>query len=98
MMLASATMAAALQQDARDAALHLRANQGGAEHALALPAEETSQVNDAPLASRCLVVELSSRAVAALAPGAPAHHLVRAGGRKAPSVSLHNFSRASSRI
>jgi hypothetical protein len=44
MMLASATMAAALQQDARDAALHLRAKQGGAEQALALPAEEASQV------------------------------------------------------
>jgi hypothetical protein len=55
MMLASATMAAALQQDARDVALHLRGNQGGAEHALALPAE-ASQVNDAALASRYLDV------------------------------------------
>ncbi len=37
MMLASSTMAAALEQDALDVALHLRAKQGGAEHALALP-------------------------------------------------------------
>ena len=53
MMLASSTMAAALEQDALDVALHLRAKQGGAEHALALPAE-ASQVSDAALASRYL--------------------------------------------
>jgi len=59
MMLASSTMAAALEQEARDAARHLHAKQGGAEDALALRAE-ASQVNDAAspsaaLASRCLV-------------------------------------------
>ncbi len=54
MMLASSTMAAALQQDALDVALHLRANQGGAENAFALPAE-ASQVSNAALASRYLV-------------------------------------------
>ncbi len=39
MMLASSTMAASLVQEARDAAFHLRGNQGGAKDAFVPPAE-----------------------------------------------------------